>query len=99
MDRRGARRPPRCLLSVDMINPFTFPNAEHMFPAIVATAARIQALKRRAHAEGVPTIYVNDNFGTWRNDFRTLVERVMRKLVEGVLWRRFYNPGLKIISY
>ena len=27
----------------------------------------------RAHRAGVPVVYVNDNFGRWRSDFRTLV--------------------------
>ena len=30
-------------------------------------------LKRRATAAGVPTIYINDNFGQWRSDFRKTV--------------------------
>jgi nicotinamidase-related amidase len=38
-------------------------------------ARQIAALKRRARQEGVPAIYVNDNFGRWRSDFRGLVER------------------------
>ena len=32
-----------------------------------------RALKRRATAAGVPTIYINDNFGQWRSDFRKTV--------------------------
>ena len=36
-------------------------------------AARLAALKRRAVAAGVPVIYVNDNFGRWRSDFRRIV--------------------------
>jgi hypothetical protein len=28
-------------------------------------AGRVAALKRRAAAAGVPSIYVNDNFGQW----------------------------------
>src|SRR5690606_25858652 len=31
------------------------------------------ALKRRAAAAGLPVIYVNDNFGQWRSDFRRTV--------------------------
>ncbi len=31
-------------------------------------------LKKRAKVNGVPVIYVNDNFGEWRSDFRKLVE-------------------------
>ncbi len=34
---------------------------------------RTKGLKRRATAGGVPTIYINDNFGQWRSDFRRTV--------------------------
>src|SRR4030095_5095409 len=34
---------------------------------------RRSALKRRATASGIPAIYVNDNFGQWRSDFRQTV--------------------------
>ena len=36
-------------------------------------AAPLARLKRRATAAGVPTIYINDNFGQWRSDFRRTV--------------------------
>jgi isochorismate hydrolase len=34
---------------------------------------RTKGLKHRATAGGVPTIYLNDNFGQWRSDFRRIV--------------------------
>jgi nicotinamidase-related amidase len=64
-----------CLLIIDMINEFTFDGAEKLFPAIEQTAATIATLKQRAKAAGLPVLYVNDNFGKWRSDFRTLVNR------------------------
>jgi nicotinamidase-related amidase len=36
-------------------------------------ASRLATLKSRASASGVPTIYINDNFGQWRSDFRKTV--------------------------
>jgi nicotinamidase-related amidase len=36
-------------------------------------ASRLATLKRRASTAGVPTIYINDNFGRWRSDFRKTV--------------------------
>ncbi len=36
-------------------------------------ARRLAALKRRAGTAGVATIYINDNFGQWRSDFRKTV--------------------------
>jgi nicotinamidase-related amidase len=56
-----------------------------------AAASRIAELKRRVKAAGQPVIYVNDNFGKWRSDFRQLVERCTeggcgsRKLTERLM--------------
>ena len=41
-------------------------------------AERIAALKQRAKAEGIPVIYVNDNFGRWRSDFNAQVEHCLK---------------------
>jgi nicotinamidase-related amidase len=37
-------------------------------------ARKIAALKREAAQLQIPTIYVNDNFGQWKSDFRHTVE-------------------------
>ena len=39
---------------------------------------RVAALKRRATTAGVPTIYINDNFGQWRSDFRQTVAHCIK---------------------
>ncbi|MGH8797830.1 MAG: cysteine hydrolase family protein [Caldimonas sp.] len=62
------------LLVVDLISTWDFEDAEALVRGAVAIAARIGALKRRCRAAGVPAIYVNDNHGRWRSDFRRLVE-------------------------
>jgi nicotinamidase-related amidase len=36
-------------------------------------------LKRRAQKAGVPVIYVNDNFGQWKSDFRRTVDYCARE--------------------
>ena len=66
-----------CLLIIDMINEFTFDGAEKLFPAIEQTAETITTLKQRVKPAGLPVLYVNDNFGKWRSDFRTLVDRCL----------------------
>jgi nicotinamidase-related amidase len=40
-------------------------------------------LKERAHEVGVPVIYVNDNFGRWRSDFKRIVTHCLRDGVRG----------------
>ena len=68
------------LLIVDMISTWEFRDADRLAGGAVAIAPRIAALKRRCVAAGVPVIYVNDNHGHWRSDFRALVRLSM---VEG----------------
>ncbi|MGC3974412.1 MAG: isochorismatase family cysteine hydrolase [Nitrospira sp.] len=63
------------LLIITMINPFTFPGAEDLFPAAYDAAGHICRLKQSANQAAIPVIYINDNFGTWRHDFQTLVRQ------------------------
>jgi len=62
------------LLLVDVINDFDFPKAKQLLRHAMPAARRIAALKARLKKRGVPAIYVNDNFGRWRSDFRSQVE-------------------------
>ncbi len=61
------------LLLIDVINDLAFPGAEPLIEQAEAMAGRLAALKRRAATAGVPIIYVNDNFGQWRSDFRRTI--------------------------
>jgi len=69
---------PVALLIIDMINAFDFDGAERMLARARAAAQAIARLKARARQAGVPTVYVNDNFGRWRSDFHQILERVLR---------------------
>lgn len=62
------------LIIVDVINDLDFPEAKQLVRFVPALADKIARLKRRAKAARVPVIYVNDNFGRWRSDFRALIE-------------------------
>jgi nicotinamidase-related amidase len=61
------------LLLIDVINDLNFKGSRALVTQAEAMATRLAALKRRASAAGVPCIYVNDNFGQWRSDFRQTV--------------------------
>jgi nicotinamidase-related amidase len=65
----------RALLLVDFINPLDFVGADDLAPPALRAAAATARLKRALAARGVPAIYVNDNFGHWHSDFRTLLAR------------------------
>ncbi|HUR33335.1 MAG TPA: isochorismatase family cysteine hydrolase [Vicinamibacterales bacterium] len=61
------------LLLIDVINDLSFPGSQALIAQAEPMAIRLAALKRRASSAGVPCIYVNDNFGRWRSDFRQTV--------------------------
>jgi nicotinamidase-related amidase len=61
------------LLLIDVINDLAFDGSEALVAHAQSMAAPLARLKRRATATGVPTIYINDNFGQWRSDFRRTV--------------------------
>ena len=65
---------PIVLLLIDVINDFEFDEgAEDLIRYALPAARKIAALKQRTSEAGIPAIYVNDNFGKWRSDFRTLI--------------------------
>jgi nicotinamidase-related amidase len=61
------------LLLIDVINDLAFQGSTALVAQAEPMASRLATLKRRASAAGVPTIYINDNFGQWRSDFRKTV--------------------------
>jgi nicotinamidase-related amidase len=62
------------LLLIDVINDLDFAGSEALVAEAEAMAGRLAVLKRRVRRAGVPAIYVNDNFGRWRSDFRRTIE-------------------------
>ena len=58
------------------MNPLDFPGGEALLRRALPMAERIAALQQRTRAAGIPTVYVNDNFGAWHLGFRELVEQV-----------------------
>ena len=67
-DKSGA-----ALLLIDVINDFDFPEGEQLLKLALPVGKNIARLKRNAKAAGIPAIYVNDNFGRWRSDFKKIV--------------------------
>ena len=69
--------PDKCsaaLLLIDVINDFDFPEGEQLFRLALPAGRNIAQLKQRAKEAGIPAIYVNDNFGRWRSDFKKIVD-------------------------
>jgi nicotinamidase-related amidase len=86
-------RSPLALLVIDMVNDLEFEGGSRLLPRAVAAARRIAALKRRARERRVPVIYVNDNFGRWRSDFREAVEHCLHDGVRGQPLAELLRPG------
>jgi nicotinamidase-related amidase len=61
------------LLLIDVINDLAFEGSEALVAQAEPMANRLARLKRRTTAAGIPAIYINDNFGQWRSDFRQTV--------------------------
>ena len=75
-DRQGEKSAVALLL-VDVINDMEFEPKEagrrlcrHFEPV----AERLVGFKARCREAGVPVVYVNDNFGRWKSDFKAVVE-------------------------
>jgi nicotinamidase-related amidase len=61
------------LLLIDVINGFDFAGSERLVEAASRAAPNIRRLADRARNAGASVIYVNDNFGRWRSDFRATI--------------------------
>ena len=81
------------LLIVDMINPLDFPEAPSLLQQAMPVARRISRLKERLKRNGVPAIYVNDNFTHWLSDFRELVAICSQPDAPGAPLARALAPG------
>ena len=64
------------LLVVDMISDFEFEGGHQLSVQALTAAENVRELKKRAKEHCAPVVYVNDNYGRWNEDFRTMAERI-----------------------
>jgi nicotinamidase-related amidase len=83
------------LLLIDVINDLSFDGSEALVAQAEPMATRLASFKRRATAAGVPAIYVNDNFGQWRSDFRQTVRHCTARSSPGRRVSRRLKPGTR----
>jgi nicotinamidase-related amidase len=74
---------PAALLLIDVINDLEFAGGDALAKHALPAAKKIAALKQRVTRAGIPAIYVNDNFGKWRSDFRTLISHCVEDNTRG----------------
>lgn len=82
---------PVALLIVDMINDLEWPGGDRMYQQVMPVAERIAELRRQAKLVGIPTVYVNDNFGRWQSDLRAVLAHCLDDDVRG-------RPMVKLIA-
>jgi nicotinamidase-related amidase len=80
------------LLLIDVINDLAFEGSQALVEQAEPMAARLARLKQRASAAGVPTIYINDNFGRWRSDFRKTVAHCTARSSPGRIVSKRMRP-------
>jgi nicotinamidase-related amidase len=81
------------LLLIDVINDLEFDGGELLLEHAQPMAKRLAALKRKAAAAGIPAVYVNDNFGRWRSDFKALIDHCLEDDVRGRPIVGLLKPG------
>jgi nicotinamidase-related amidase len=83
------------LLLIDVINDMEFESGPALLEHALPAARRLAALRRRAKEARVPVIYVNDNFGKWRSDFRRQLGHVLEDGVRGQPVAELLRPDEK----
>jgi nicotinamidase-related amidase len=71
------------LLLIDVINDLEFEGGAEFLRYALPVAKNIAQLKKRAYEARIPVIYVNDNFGRWRSDFKKIVAHCLEDPVRG----------------
>jgi nicotinamidase-related amidase len=71
------------LLIIDVINDLDFAGGKKLLHQALPMAKRLLGLKRRAKQAGIPTVYVNDNFGKWQSDFHKQVTHCLEDKTYG----------------
>ncbi len=80
------------LLLIDVINDFDFEEGEQLLKLALPVGKNIAELKKRAKAAGIPSIYVNDNFGRWQSDFKKIVAHCSREDARGKSFVKLLLP-------
>ncbi|HYF61556.1 MAG TPA: isochorismatase family cysteine hydrolase [Herpetosiphonaceae bacterium] len=83
---------PVVMLIIDLINDFMFDGGAELYERSLPVARNIAALRRRAKEAGIPIVYVNDNFGKWQSDLRSIIAHCLEDDVRGRPIVRLLQP-------
>src|SRR4029077_8609743 len=76
------------LILIVVINHNESPDGDKVLKNALPMANRLAKLKQRCRGAGIPAIYVNDNFGQWRSDAKSLVRTCLGVGLRGQALRR-----------
>lgn len=68
---------PVALLLIDVLTTFNFPDGDAILQGALGIRDALINLKTRTREAGIPTLYVNDNFGDWRSEKEVLMGRCL----------------------
>lgn len=81
------------LLLIDLINDYSYPGGDHLLEHTRAIVPNILRLRQKAREAKVPTVYVNDNFGHWRSDFKMVLSHCLADDAPGCEITRKLEPA------
>jgi nicotinamidase-related amidase len=90
-DKLSAAR--TALILLDVITDFEFEDGDLLLKHTRSMTPELARLADRARKARVPVIYVNDNFGKWQEDFKTMSDLFMRKDAKGHTVVEMLRPG------
>lgn len=88
-----SRKPSTALLILDMFNTFDFPEGKKLLPKAEQAAKKIVKFKERCKKMKMPVIYLNDNFGKWRSDWKELYDTCTKEKALGKRIAEMLKPG------
>jgi nicotinamidase-related amidase len=71
------------LLIIDVITDFEFEDGDRLLVQALRMAPNLAKFKKKARAAGIPVIYINDNFGKWQEDFKTILKHCLKASAKG----------------
>jgi nicotinamidase-related amidase len=80
------------LILIDVINDLKFDEGKELLKHALPMAEKLVELKKRAKKAGIPSIYVNDNFGRWQSDFQKLIAHCTEEEVCGKPLVKLLHP-------
>ncbi|SFK22259.1 Nicotinamidase-related amidase [Halobacillus dabanensis] len=73
------------LIIIDMINKMDFEGGENLLKNTLPITENLQSIKQDIKKEGIPVIYVNDNFGLWQDNASDLIDECKKGIGKPVI--------------